>query len=471
MFENLELQPSELEEARVFWVKETQAEYFSEDLRRLRESKSVARGSQLFRLVPFLDADGVMRLTGRLHKSALEVDFKHPGILSSDSRFTELVLRQAHHGSYHGGVQLMLATLKRRYWILGGRRVVKALIYRCVTCARFRGVAAKQLMGQLPRRRITSARLFLHCGIDYAGPLMLPKWRGRGAKTYKGFMVVFVCFTTSAVHIELATDYSTEAFLACFKRFTARRGICETITSDQSINLVGPDRELRSLFDAAGNQAQTIAHPLAQDGTKWIFNPPGAPHHGGKWEAALKSAKVHLKRVIGDATLTYEELFTLLTQVEAILNSRPLCELADDPDEFAVLTPGHFIIGSALSTVPEPSLLHLPVSRLSRYQLIRQMVGRFWELWCITYLQKLQSFSKWQKDQPNLQLGSSVLIVDERLPPTKWPMGRITQLHLGKDGLCRVVTVETQASVFTRPVTKVCPLPVETASAGDAGGV
>lgn len=207
----------------------------------------------------------------------------------------------------------MQATLRGRYWIIGGRGPVKDLIFRCVVYARFRGSVTKQLMGQLPLRRIIPARAFLHCGVDYAGSLTLLTWRGRGAKTYKGFIVVFVCFTTSAVHLELATDYSTNGFLECYKRFTARRGIAKTTTIDQETNLVGADRELRELFSVAHKDGQVIAHSVAKDGTNGIFNPPGAPHHGGKWDASVKSAKFHLKRVIEDTKLTYEEFTTLLT--------------------------------------------------------------------------------------------------------------------------------------------------------------
>ncbi|XP_015120508.1 uncharacterized protein LOC107043488 [Diachasma alloeum] len=371
------LVPREIEDARIFWIRETQAEGFAENVTSLRESKCVARASPLYRLVPFIDSRGIICLTGRLQKSFLEKDFKHPAILPSRSRFTELVLQQIHPQTFYGGVQLMLATLRRRYWILRGRRPVKSVIYRCVTCAQFRGEAAKQLMGQLPLRRITHARPFLHSRVDYVGPLTLLTWRGRGAKTFKGFLAIFVCFTTSAVHIELVSDYSTQGFLASYKRFTARRRICSTITSDCGTNVVGANKALRLLFDAAGKEANVIAHSLVKDGTKWMFNPPGAPHHGGKWEAAVRSAKFHLKRVIGDTKMTYEGLSTLLTQVEAILNSRPLCQLPDDHEEFSVLTPGHFLIGSVLTTVHEPLLRHLPISRLSRYQHIRQMTERF----------------------------------------------------------------------------------------------
>ncbi|XP_076298334.1 uncharacterized protein LOC143217680 [Lasioglossum baleicum] len=223
------------------------------------------------------------------------------------------------------------------------------------------------------------SRPFLHSGVDYAGAFTVKTWRGRAAKTYKGYLVVFVCFSSSAVHLELATDYSTAGSLAAYKRFTGRRGICATLTSDCGTNFVGADSELRRLFDSSSRELADLANLLANDGTKWSFNPPAAPHFGGKWEAAVKSVKFHLKRIIGETSLTYEEFSTLLVQIEAVLNSRPICPLSDDPADLEALTPGHFIIGAALNTVPEPSLEHLPESRLSGWQLLRQFLQRFWQ--------------------------------------------------------------------------------------------
>ncbi|XP_055910549.1 uncharacterized protein LOC129944914 [Eupeodes corollae] len=387
---------------------------------------------------------------------------KHPIILPKDSTFTKLVLDHTHQATLHGGVQLMLATLRRTYWILGGRSYVRSFVHKCVVCARHRAATSKQLMGQLPFNRTIPSRPFLHSGVDYAGPFILKTWRGRAAKTYKGYLIVFVCFSSSAVHLEIATDYSSEGFLAAYKRFVGRRGICASLTSDCGTNLTGADAELRKLFRAASKESEHIINVLANDGTKWQFNPPAAPHFGGKWEAAVKSAKFHIKRTIGESRLTYEEFSTLLVQIEAVLNSRPICPLSDDSEDLEALTPGHFIIGHAISTVPEPSLLHVPESRLSRYQHLRQMLERFWQRWSIQYLQRLQEFAKWHEAMPSLKVGTLVLVLDERYPPTKWPLARVIETHPGLDGLVRVVTIKTQSSTLKRPVVKLCPLPVYT---------
>lgn len=317
-------------------------------------------------------------------------------------------------------------------------------------------------MGQLPSERVIPSRPFLNTGVDYAGPFLIKTWKGRNARTYKGYVALFVCFSTSAIHLELVTDYTTDAFLAAYKRFSSRRGLCATLISDCGSNLKGADAELQRLFSAATEESHRLATLLARDGTQWKFNPPSAPHFEGKWEAGVKSMKYHLKRVIGDNLLTFEEMTTLLAQVEAVLNSRPLCPMTDDPEDLTAITPGHFIMGCAPTVLPEPSLEDEKTTRLSRWQLLRKMLDSLWSKWSTEYLQRFHSTYKWNEVTTPIKQGSMVLIVDERYPSAKWPLGRVVQVHPGQDGLIRVVTVKTQVSEYKRPVTKLCLLPINT---------
>ncbi|XP_053990214.1 uncharacterized protein LOC128882591 [Hylaeus volcanicus] len=179
---------------------------------------------------------------------------------------------------------------------------------------------------------------------------------------------------------------------------------------------------------------------------------------GGKWEAVVKSLKFHLKRTVGDAPLTYEESITLLVQIEAILNSRTLEALSDDPDDVSALSPGHFIIGSQINAVPEPLLLVVAANRLSRWQFLQQRLQQFWKLWSTQYLQRLQAISKWHHPSNEIKVGSLVLITDERLPPGKWPMARVLKLIPGKDGLTRVIELKTAITTLIRPIAKLAVL-------------
>ncbi|XP_071578834.1 uncharacterized protein [Temnothorax nylanderi] len=149
-------------------------------------------------------------------------------------------------------------------------------------------------MAELPPPRVTISRAFTHTGVDYAGPIALRTTRGRGHKAYKGFLAIFVCMCTRAVHLEVVSDLTTDAFLAAFRRFTSRRGICEVMYSDRGTNFVGADTELRRFFKAAIQDNPQWANLLSTEGVKWKFNPPSAPHMGGLWEAAVKSVKHYL---------------------------------------------------------------------------------------------------------------------------------------------------------------------------------
>ncbi|XP_076660747.1 uncharacterized protein LOC143364135 [Halictus rubicundus] len=380
---------------------------------------------------------------------------KHPIILPPGSRLTQLIVEQHHQRTLHGGVQLTLASIRQRYWIPQGRQRVKGCISHCITCLRWRAATATQLMGDLPSHRVTPSRPFTHTGVDYAGPFRLKTAPGRGHKSIKGYVAIFICFSTRAVHLEAVTDYSTPAFLAAFRRFTGRRGQCASMTSDCGTNFVGADQELRRMFRASSKEATFIASQLAKEGVRWKFNPAGAPHFGGIWEAAVRSVKHHLRRVVGDLPYTFEELATFLCQVEACLNSRPLQALTDDPEDLTPLTPGHFLIGGPLLAIPEPTLHDVPTPRLTRWQQLQQRLEHFWRRWASEYLHQLQSRRKWTTAQASLNIGDLTLVKSEITPPTKWPLARITNVHPGSDGHVRVVTVRIATSSLTRPVTKI----------------
>ncbi|XP_071055128.1 uncharacterized protein [Onthophagus taurus] len=427
------LSPAEIDFALLFWVREEQRIQFQQEIHDLKAGKPISKSSPLFRLTPFIDGNDILRITGRLRFASLDWDEKHPMIIPKTSHLTTLIIDSHHRRTFHGGTQLTLSYIRRRFWIVGGRIPVRSFIQQCIVCVRLRAETSQQLMGQLPPARVIPSRPFLHTGVDYAGPFLLTTFRGRA---------------TSAIHLEVATDYSTAGFMAAYKRFTARRGLCQCLYSDCGTNLVGADRELRSLFSAA-----------SKDGTGWKFNPPAAPHFGGKWEAGVRSVKNHLRKVVGSTLLTYEEFTTVLIEIEAILNSRPLCAVSDDPSNYDVITSSHFLIGSSGSVVPEPSLLDEKVSRLTRYQHLRRLVEEFWKRWKDFYLQSVQNSTKWFKGKNLPAIGDLVLVKDERLPPSKWLLARITELHPGKDGLVRVATIKTSTTTLVRPLVKLCLLP------------
>ncbi|XP_029176084.1 uncharacterized protein LOC114944355 [Nylanderia fulva] len=452
------LEAAELHHAEHFWLEQVQRQLFSSELSALKRKVSISKSSRLSSLRPFLGQDQLIHLGGRLKNALLPYSECHPIILA-DHRIVQLLIANAHTAALHGGTQLTLRILRQRYWIISARSQVRKYIRSCITCERHRAVTADQLMGQLPEHRVAPSASFTCTGVDYAGPIPLTLRAARGQKTMKHYIAIFVCFTTKAIHLECVDDYSTEGFLAALSRFTSRRGLPSHIYSDNGTNFIGADKELRNAFRVI-IQDPILKSQIANDRITWHFNPPAAPHFGGVWEANVKNVKYHLKRVIGTHVLTRVEFQTLLCRIEACLNSRPLTPMSDDASDFTALTPGHFLIGRPLVSVPEQSVSTIHLNALSRWQLVQRLHEQFWHTWSHDYLHSLQQRSKWRDSKQNLAINDFVLIKNNVLPPAKWNLGRIVQVHPGADGLVRVVTVRTATSLLQRPITQLCKLPI-----------
>ncbi|XP_054281201.1 uncharacterized protein LOC128998869 [Macrosteles quadrilineatus] len=362
----------------------------------------------------------------------------------------------------HAGPQLLQSILSQEVWILSARSVIRSVIFKCQRCFRLKPVNKPPLMGDLPETRLKPVRPFYHTGMDYSGHFDIKVHSTRNAQRLKSYLCLFVCFATKAVHLEIVTDLSVDSFIAALKRFVSRRGLCANLYSDCGTNYVGASKQLMKTFQnfiKESNTKDALNNFALDHSINFHFQPPAAPHQGGLWESAIKSSKYHLKRVIGDRVLTLMELITLATQVEAVLNSRPLTALSADPSDISALTPGHFLIGTSLVAVPEPNLEEVPENRLNHWQTVQALHQRFWRRWHQEYLHQLQQRKKWEKPNKNLEVGDLVIIQDPRTPPLLWPLGRIVRTSPGSDGIVRVVTIKTQRGTFCRPATKVYPLP------------
>lgn len=459
---------NEIEHAYEIIIKNIQATELQSDIQQIKQRGSVTNKSQLLTLNPYLDDRNVLRVGGRLQNSKLTDKAKHPIILPRNSTLTELLTSQAHQQTLHGGPSLTLTYLRQRYWVLGGNRTVKKYLRNCVKCTRFNHHNPHQIMADLPQPRVTPSRPFTHTGVDFTGQVDLKANKGRGIKTTRGYIAVFVCFATKAIHLELVSDLSTPAFLAAFKRMCARRGTPKHMYSDNGTNFVGASRLLKKEYKDVLQVINTdFLNDISDLGVTWHLNAPAWPSAGGLWEAAVKSTKRHLKRVIGEQKLTFEEFTTLLTQIEACLNSRPLCALTENAED-DYLTPGHFLVGGPLLSPPMAEID--PKCIKTRWQLTEQMHRDFWRKWSSDYLQHLQTRSKWHYPTDDLKIDDIVLIKEDNMPPTKWAMGRVQSVHPGKDGHVRVATLKTKNGETKRPIIKLIRLPVHSKTYDNSPG-
>ena len=280
--------------------------HFPTEVKALKTSGTVPTNSSLKQLTPFLDNTGLLRVRSRLQNAMIPYQTKNPIILSPRSKLTHMLVRQCHRVHLHGGTQLTLSNLRHKYWIPTGRRTVQKILFHCVRCRKIKAAACKQIMGNLPTERVTPSKPFAHTGVDYAGPLFIKNGGPRSTTKRKAYIAVFVCLATRAVHLELVTELSTNAFIAALRRFVARRGYVSCFHSDNGTNFVGAHHELQEVADLVRKSEEHIVNELTPIGTTWRFIPPHAPHFGGLWEAGVKSVKFHLKRVSTGALLSYE---------------------------------------------------------------------------------------------------------------------------------------------------------------------
>ena len=273
---------------------------------------------------------------------------------------------------------------------------------------------------------------------------------------------------------------TTEACIAALKRFVARRGVPAAIFSDNGTNFIGARKELIQLKLILAKRRNSVSQFATNLGTQWTMIPPRAPHFGGLWEAGVKAVKLHLKKImgntilsyeefltlviqiegIGNTILSYEEFLTLVIQIEGILNSRPLSPMSSEPNDLEPLTPGHFLMGTCPNSLPEdPRQSNISSER--RYHLVKKMRQQFWNRWSREYLNHLQNVSKWKHIGRQPKVHDLVLIAEDNTTPLQWPIARILELYQGNDEIARVAKIKTKNATLIWPVTILRPFPSE----------
>jgi hypothetical protein len=416
---------SERQRALDLVVRQDQQEHFADELKALKGGRQLSAKNQLLGLYPFIE-EGIIKVGGRLALGEyLSEGQRYPVILARHSLLAKLLVYDIHISTLHAGTSVCLAELRKKFWIVNCRSILRFARHNCVKCARFAPAKSAPLMGDLPKERITPSTPFAHTGLDFGGPIYIQSDRDQ-----KAYIAIFVCFATKALHIELVSNLTSAACIAALRRFSARRGAPSHIYSDNGTNFVGSRKELsvlQQILDTSFGR-ESMPNAASELGATWTTIPPRAPHWGGLWEAGVKSAKTHLKKVVGNKVLNFEELSTILCDVEAILNSRPLTPLTEDPSDELALTPSMLLHGYPSKFLPlapaeREDQGKIPPEFLphKRWAYIQRLVATFWKRWVKEYLHTLQPRGKWKKETPNPQVGDIVLVLDDNLPPCSGP--------------------------------------------------
>jgi len=429
----------------------------------LRCSGSLKRADKLFRLSPFVDEKGFLRVGGRLGHSDENYETKHPLVLPSQSTVVKAMIHSVHVSVGHFGVSYLEAMINERYHVVGLRPILKQIVNNCVLCCKMNGRPVEPRMADLPAVRVDPApKAFDRIGVDFFGPFFVSQ--GRSSKKIWG--VVYTCLASRAIHLDLADSLDTGSFLNSFRRFVARRGKCTVAYSDNGTNFVGAVREMKLFLD--GWDRDKICRQAAIEGITWNFSPPRASHYGGAWEREIRSVRKVLWGLMGQSkkTLNREELYTLFCEVESILNARPLAPLVAGSVECGPLTPNHALF-TKTHDLPIGIFEEGDAYVRKRWRYVQFLADTFWKRWRKEYVRTLKLRSKWTRDRVNLAVGDLVLIVDGMVSRSQWPTALVTRVLPGDDGVVRRVEVKTAGcsesgrggiSLMERAVHKLIPI-------------
>ena len=374
-------------------------------------------------------------------------------ILQNTHQFflSDLIIRHHHELSGHLGQEYTLSIVRNHYWITRARVSVRRIVRDCFDCKRRFQLPYDQKMANLPSDRVTPDKPpFTFVGSDCFGPFLVK----RGRSLVKRYGIIFTCLTIRAVHVEVIHSINTDSFVDSLRRFIARRGKPEIIRSDNGTNFTSGEKEIREAI-LQWNQ-KNIHEFLVQQNVQWIFNPPMASHMGGVWERVIRSVRKVIGALVKKQMMDDERLATLMCEVEAIINARPLTKVSDDPRDMNALTPNHLLIMKANQSFPHGVFNKSEQYSQRRWRQVQYMAELFWKRWVKEYLPILQVRQKWNKEKRNIAEGDIVLVVEQNIPRGEWPLGRVIGVHCGRDGLVRSVRVKTMRSTLTRPINKLC---------------
>lgn len=434
-------------------IRYSQKQKFQEEIKMLQQGKMhVKKDSCIYRLDPYLE-DGVLRVGGRLSRSAMPEESKHPIILHKDLRICSLIIEHIHQDTGHSGRNHILAKLRQKYWLPQANSAVRRTIHACFVCRRLHAKTGVQKMADLPEDRLLPDKPpFTNTGVDYFGPFEVR----RGRSVVKRYGVLFTCLTIRAIHLEVAPSLDTDSCVNAIRRFICRRGHVSVIRSDNGTNFTGADRELREALQNF-NQA-TIQEKMLKREIQWIFNTPGASHHGGVWERQIRTVRKVLNSTLRQQVLDDDGLHTLLCEVESIINGRPITKMSDDPNDLEALTPNHLLLMRKQVSLPPGVFKKDDVYSRRRWKQIQYLADLFWHRWTLEYLPLLQERQRWSRLKRNFEIGDIVLVVDSNAPRNSWMIGRIIKTMPDSKGCVRSVCVQTKSSTLNRPISKLCLL-------------
>lgn len=448
-------------------IKDVQWFWYAFEIEALEAGEEVDARSPLAKVRPALDKEGYVRARGRFPGGKSRA--VPPIILPASDRLTELIVTDLHQRSAHAGVGYVKYRYFEEFWSSNVERVIRRIIGRCVLCQRLHKCTLTQGVGDLPPwRNETEPRPFSYVGVDYAGPIVCYKAthttdRRRKLqhkeKDRKLYVLLFTCMQIRAVHFEVVDSQAVEPLNLAVRRFMARKGKPKSFYSDNAKSFRKAAKEIEVLQEF--HTATGVRMSLQAEGIKWHFMPDRAPWWGGLHERMVKTMKAVL-RITLQGCYSEDEIRTFVAEAEALVNSRPLARVKEDPGEQLPITPSQILMGYNITSAPFPEV---PTTG-SEKDIVKKLWARRQHLLQIgrrrfikDYVQDLRAHRKGQEyiDEP-LKVGDLVVYEEGSGKRTDWPLGRVTQLFPGRDGKVRSVGLQTRSGQTTRALQKIVAL-------------
>ena len=463
-----------LHEAKVIVIRQAQQDQFSDEIRRLSLGQSVLQKSVLFKHGPILDEEGILRVAGRFAPCERA---KHLIVLPQTHPLTTLVVKDVHERSlgHVGGVNWNANQIKKDYWILHLQKEVKRMLAKCYECARRYPKPFEQQMGPLHDARLPGSygegeSPFAFAGgvsVDFAGPWLTKQ--GQRQAREKRYLAIFTCQLARAVHLEMVPSLEAADCLLAFLKFLNRRGFPERIISDNGGNLVRTEKELSTVRDSLGKVREKVLE-MALDFPKfeWIWCGERTPHQNGAVERMVSVVKRSMNKlsVVNPKTgaLTDHELDALFIRVEGLMNARPLTPTVTNTGGDQVLTPNHFIVGNGNNSpvrlaVPDAVRKDLLNQYNFRWYRVEEAAEEFWQRMNAEFLEQSRKRGKWNTGCPDINPGDLVMVLDAANDALRWPLAKVLELELDKEGRVQTVKILFRGTETRRGVRSLAPVP------------